>query len=314
MTQQVCELFGIQLAALSRAQAVQRRLDAVARDEHLEVAVVNAAKIVYMRSDPALNAAVSGCPLILADGQSVVWASRISAAACRRGLPVSTCSMTCWPLLPGTVSPSTSSELVREVLSDAVAQACKRHPGLLVAGHHHGYFSDEEAGSIVDGIRESGAKMLFLGMTSPKKETFCAEHGMRTGAALVHGVGGSFDILAGGVRRAPGLWQRLGLDVAVPDDPGAGPDGTAILPDQHRLHLHDGARDAPLAGRRPARGDGGRPQKVRGPAARPAADRLIVLPDTDLAARLRGSVRSKDPGHDQSRGPDRAPTPLPSDA
>ena len=54
--------------------------------------------------------------------------------------------------------------------------------------------------------------MLFLGMTSPKKEIFTAAHGARTGARVVHGVGGSFDILAGVTKRAPESWQRLGME------------------------------------------------------------------------------------------------------
>jgi N-acetylglucosaminyldiphosphoundecaprenol N-acetyl-beta-D-mannosaminyltransferase len=54
--------------------------------------------------------------------------------------------------------------------------------------------------------------MLFLGMTSPKKEIFTAGYGKRTGAKVVHGVGGSFDILAGITRRAPESWQRLGAE------------------------------------------------------------------------------------------------------
>jgi N-acetylglucosaminyldiphosphoundecaprenol N-acetyl-beta-D-mannosaminyltransferase len=49
-------------------------------------------------------------------------------------------------------------------------------------------------------------------MTSPKKELFVAEHGARTGARVVHGVGGSFDILAGVTRRAPAGWQRHGFE------------------------------------------------------------------------------------------------------
>ncbi|MEV7740189.1 WecB/TagA/CpsF family glycosyltransferase, partial [Streptomyces sp. NPDC088921] len=65
---------------------------------------------------------------------------------------------------------------------------------------------------VADAIARSGAQMLFLGMTSPKKEIFTAAYGKRTGARLVHGVGGSFDILAGVTRRAPVSWQRWGVE------------------------------------------------------------------------------------------------------
>jgi N-acetylglucosaminyldiphosphoundecaprenol N-acetyl-beta-D-mannosaminyltransferase len=99
-----------------------------------------------------------------------------------------------------------------EVLAELVARLRVQLPGLRVAGAQHGYFADEEAPAVADAIAASGAQMLFLGMTSPKKETFVATYGERTGARVVHGVGGSFDVLAGVVRRAPRSWQRLGLE------------------------------------------------------------------------------------------------------
>jgi N-acetylglucosaminyldiphosphoundecaprenol N-acetyl-beta-D-mannosaminyltransferase len=56
--------------------------------------------------------------------------------------------------------------------------------------------------------------MLFLGMTSPKKETFLGKYGDTLGVSVLHGVGGSFDVLAGVTRRAPESWQRLGMEWA----------------------------------------------------------------------------------------------------
>ena len=93
-----------------------------------------------------------------------------------------------------------------------VARIRAKHPALRVAGYHHGYYPEDESGAIADGIRASGAQLLFLGMTSPKKEIFTAAYGARTGARVVHGVGGSFDILAGVTKRAPATWQRWGLE------------------------------------------------------------------------------------------------------
>jgi N-acetylglucosaminyldiphosphoundecaprenol N-acetyl-beta-D-mannosaminyltransferase len=65
---------------LTLDETVQRCLDAVVADERLEVGVVNAAKLVNMGRDPELHDAVAGCDLIVADGQSVVWASRVLGA------------------------------------------------------------------------------------------------------------------------------------------------------------------------------------------------------------------------------------------
>src|SRR5262249_2013490 len=99
-----------------------------------------------------------------------------------------------------------------EVLDQMISNVRQRYPDLRIAGSHHGYFAPAEAAGIAEGVRASRADLLFLGMTSPKKETFVAEYGERSGAKVVHGVGGSFDVLAGVVKRAPRAWQRLGLE------------------------------------------------------------------------------------------------------
>ena len=101
-----------------------------------------------------------------------------------------------------------------EVIEAAVASVRERWPDLKIAGYRDGYFSDEQQGEVADAIAASGAQLLFLGMTSPKKEIFCAEYGRRTGASLVHGVGGSIDIMSGITRRAPELWQKTGMEWA----------------------------------------------------------------------------------------------------
>jgi N-acetylglucosaminyldiphosphoundecaprenol N-acetyl-beta-D-mannosaminyltransferase len=56
--------------------------------------------------------------------------------------------------------------------------------------------------------------MLFLGITSPKKEIFLGNWGPTLGVPVLHGVGGSFDVVAGITRRAPVRWQRMGLEWA----------------------------------------------------------------------------------------------------
>jgi N-acetylglucosaminyldiphosphoundecaprenol N-acetyl-beta-D-mannosaminyltransferase len=99
-----------------------------------------------------------------------------------------------------------------EVLTRMLRSVRLRLPDLRVAGSHHGYFTDDEAPAVADAISGTGAQLLFLGITSPKKERFVAAYGARTGANVVHGVGGSFDVLAGQVRRAPLTWQRAGFE------------------------------------------------------------------------------------------------------
>jgi N-acetylglucosaminyldiphosphoundecaprenol N-acetyl-beta-D-mannosaminyltransferase len=81
-----------------------------------------------------------------------------------------------------------------------------------VAGARHGYFSEGDEPAIARSIREADADYLFLGMTTPKKEQFIERWGDIIGVKVCHGVGGSLDVMAGKVKRAPEVWQTLGLE------------------------------------------------------------------------------------------------------
>jgi N-acetylglucosaminyldiphosphoundecaprenol N-acetyl-beta-D-mannosaminyltransferase len=100
----------------------------------------------------------------------------------------------------------------RDVLDHAIAVARQRWPGLEFAGSRDGYFRSEEEPAVVDEIRGSGADCLFIGMPTPRKERFLHQHRDRLGVPFIMGVGGSFDVLAGLVARAPAAMQRMGLE------------------------------------------------------------------------------------------------------
>lgn len=205
-------LFGLRLDAITMDEAVQRCLDAVAKEEPLEVGVVNAAKIVAMGKNPELATSVSGCGMIVADGQAVVWAGKVL----RRPLPERVAGI---DLFTNLLAKAEERGLrvyflgaKDDVLATMLANLAARYPKLTVAGSRNGYFADAEAQAIAEEIGSTEPDMLFLGMTSPKKENFVAAYGAATGAMVVHGVGGSFDILGGKIKRAPEAWQRLGME------------------------------------------------------------------------------------------------------
>ena len=205
-------LFGLKVDALTLDQTVQRCVAAAEAGTPLEVGVINAAKVVKMRRDEELRAAVAGCDVIVADGQSVVWASRLLRAP----LPERVAGIDLFQqLLVEAERKGLSVYFLgakEEVLEEMVRRMRTWYPRLNIAGSRNGYFTDAEAGEVADGVRASGARLLFLGMTSPKKEKFVATYGERTGASVVHGVGGSFDVFAGVVRRAPKAWQKAGFE------------------------------------------------------------------------------------------------------
>jgi N-acetylglucosaminyldiphosphoundecaprenol N-acetyl-beta-D-mannosaminyltransferase len=205
-------LFGMSMDVATLGEAIVRCEAAVTNRTTLNIGVLNAAKVVNLRKDPELRAALVDCDMRLADGQSVVWASRLL----RKPLPERVAGIDLFDALLEVAARDGRSVYLlgarEEVLVVLQTRILERHPGLKIAGARNGYFGPAEEEDIVEVIRASGADMLFLGMTSPKKEIFIRDRGQALGVPLLHGVGGSFDVLAGLTRRAPERWQRLGLE------------------------------------------------------------------------------------------------------
>lgn len=98
-----------------------------------------------------------------------------------------------------------------EVVAKTATTVEAMYPGLKVAGFHHGYFWDDEE-KMVETIRNSNARLLFVAITSPKKENFINRWKDQLGVNFVMGVGGTFDVVAGKVKRAPLWMQNHGLE------------------------------------------------------------------------------------------------------
>jgi len=208
----VRELFGIPVAALTMDEALDLVDRAVQTRERLQIGVVNAAKIVNMRRERFLWEDVLSSDVILADGAPVVWASRMLG----RPLPERVAGI---DLMLGILERGRHRGYrvyclgaTQEVLGGAIARILAEYPGIELAGRHHGYFTPEEEPDLARDVAAARADVLFVAMTSPRKEEFLARWGRRLGVPVCHGVGGSFDVLAGKVRRAPPAWRRLGLE------------------------------------------------------------------------------------------------------
>lgn len=184
----------------------------IGRGEPVQHVVVNASKVNLMRDDARLAEIVNSCPLVNADGASVVWAAkllgtplkgrvtgidlflRLVKEAHRRG--------------QGIYLFGAKEEVVREV-----ERAFKeQYPGIRIVGRRNGYFSEEDVPGIVADMSASGADMLFVAFSSPKKEYWVADHLDELGVPFVMGVGGSFDVVAGVTGRAPKWMQDRGLE------------------------------------------------------------------------------------------------------
>jgi N-acetylglucosaminyldiphosphoundecaprenol N-acetyl-beta-D-mannosaminyltransferase len=208
------DVMGAPLDALTMGETVEIIARAMREGGRVHHVALNAAKLVKMRSDPELDADVRAGDLIGADGMSVVWAAR----ALGRPTPERVAGVD----LMGEVLAVCARDGFRpyflgaeaEVVATAARVACQRWPGLVFAGWRDGYFSPAEEEEVVRAIGESRADCLFIALPTPRKERFLARRKHELDVPFVMGVGGSLDVLAGKVSRAP-LWaQRAGLEWA----------------------------------------------------------------------------------------------------
>ncbi len=176
------------------------------------VITANAGILCMMRDDPELRRACLAGDLVLADGMSVVWTSRLT------GTPfperVTGVDLTARLLDEGSKRGLSAYFLgARPEVVEGLARVCKeRYPGLVVAGYRDGYFSKTEHAAIVEEIRAAKPHFLFVGMPSPFKETWCERHRDRLDVPVIMGVGGSFDVISGHLRRAPIWLQDIGME------------------------------------------------------------------------------------------------------
>lgn len=207
------ELLGLRFDTVTMADAVARCLELcrARRASHL-VVTANASHLCIMRRDPELARICRAGHIIVADGMAVVWALRAS------GQPVPE-RVAGIELMTHLLAAAGTHRLrvyflgaKPEVVSTLVERSRAQYPGLEIAGFRDGYFGPDDHPKIVEEIRASGAHFLFVGMPSPFKEKWCGQHLERLQVPVIMGVGGSFDVLAGFVRRAPPWLQSLGME------------------------------------------------------------------------------------------------------
>ena len=207
-------LYGLPLDALTLEDVLARCDEAIKSRQRLQIGVVNAAKIVNMGANRMLREALLACDVLVADGMSVVWASRVL----QQPLPERVAGIDIFERLLEQGARLDRSAYLLGARPDILARleevVLRRFPGLRIVGSRDGYFTDAESAEVAADIRASGADMLFLGMTSPKKEMFLGRYGNELSVPVLHGVGGSFDVMAGITRRAPERWQRMGMEWA----------------------------------------------------------------------------------------------------
>ncbi len=206
------EILGSRVDMVDMGEALDRIAALLEQHRFAHVVTFGSEMAMRARRDRSYRDAINAADLVVPDTIGVVYAGRmlghhvrervagidllerVCAACARDGAPV---------YLVGGAS---------RVASDAAVELQRRHPGLHIAGTAAGFFSLEEEREILASIRESGARVVLVALGFPKQETWTRAHASELGDVVCIGVGGSFDVISGRLRRAPKAMRKLGLE------------------------------------------------------------------------------------------------------
>jgi exopolysaccharide biosynthesis WecB/TagA/CpsF family protein len=188
--------------------------------------------VMRAQRDPTVAEALLSADLCYPDGVGAVWAAKRQGALAGTGARPGAARPDAAAQITDKLERVPGIDLAQRVLelaadkglavfflgaADGVAAEAARkqaglQPGLRVAGARHGYFSPAEEDDVVREVRHSGARILLAALGAPRQEVFLYRHRDRLGAAVALGVGGSFDVWAGTVKRAPAWTQKAKVE------------------------------------------------------------------------------------------------------
>jgi N-acetylglucosaminyldiphosphoundecaprenol N-acetyl-beta-D-mannosaminyltransferase len=185
---------------------------AITNNKPVHHVVVNAAKLVNAQKDVKLKESIVNCDIINADGQAIVWASKILNAP----IPERVAGIDLMENLVALAARKgrrifflgAKEEIVKKVVEKYTAT----YGSVIIGGYRNGYFKKEDEPEIAKEIAASKSDILFVAISSPKKEIFLDTYKSEINMPFIMGVGGSFDVVSGLVKRAPLWMQKAGLE------------------------------------------------------------------------------------------------------
>ena len=204
------DVLGVGFDNLTMDEAVAEGLRLTESQGTHYVVTPNPEIVELCRENLAAKIAVNEADLVLADGIGVVKGAAMLGTPLKNRVPGIEFAA---GLMAGLAANGKTLYLLGAkpgVAEQAAGRLQATYPGLVIAGTHDGYFKDDAA--VAEEIRKTGADVVFVCLGAPKQELWMKKFGPATGAHLLCGLGGSLDVFAGVVERAPKFWSDHGLE------------------------------------------------------------------------------------------------------
>ncbi|MGA2090439.1 MAG: WecB/TagA/CpsF family glycosyltransferase [Endomicrobiales bacterium] len=200
-----CQLYDCSAVLVEISRIIERRIPS-------QIVTLNALMFNHCLKDSTLAQTVSNAEIVVADSIGVVWAARL----------INNISISRMPgidLINNLCALATANEYslfllgsFHGIAAKAADQLKLKFPGVTIAGCHHGYFDSHEETSLIELIRSARPDILLVGLDVPRQEKWIAANREKLDVPIIMGVGGSFDVISGNLKRAPLWMQQLGLE------------------------------------------------------------------------------------------------------
>jgi len=204
------DILGIGFDDVTLAQAVTNAREIIDADKKAYIVTPNPEIVWRARTDGALKAALEGAFLVLPDGVGITMGAKIMGTPLSARIPGIDFASALLTSLAAGAGRIFLLGAKAEVVTEAAKRLERDYPGIIIAGTHDGYFSDDER--VVGQINETCSDVIFVCLGSPKQELWMAENLQRLSVNLCIGLGGSLDVFAGVAKRAPKAFRVLGLE------------------------------------------------------------------------------------------------------
>lgn len=208
-------ILGCRVDPIGRDAAVERIAELANAGGAAVVVTLGVEMVMAAQRNAAFRTVVNAAAVVTCDTVGLLVASRLRRGPLRE-------RVTGVELVGALATRSASVGDVRLYLLGSKGDTAQRaadalrgaYPGVQIVGARDGYFREDESAAVAAAIAVSGANVLLVGLGSPKQELWLSRWLPMTGCGVGIGIGGSLDVYAGNVERAPALVQRLGLEWA----------------------------------------------------------------------------------------------------
>lgn len=201
---------GVDVTTLNEQQLMKQIEEDIQQNQKVRIVAINPEKIMMAEQDPTLRQLLNESTYQIPDGIGVSIASKLSGGNVRG-------RVTGIGMMENLLTLANNKQLkifmygaTPETVQQAAQNIKERFPNLIVAGTLDGYVKDTQ--QIVTAINEAQPHILFVALGSPKQELFIKNNMDQLNVNVFQGVGGSFDVFSGHVKRAPELFQKTGTE------------------------------------------------------------------------------------------------------